>query len=85
MPLTLPPSLTHVLQALLELLKHVETVWHQKNKYLYAFADGAYLGAWRHGGLIPHDTDIDIFLFLRAGQTRFDFLNQMRPLLPDAR
>eukprot|EP00668_Euglena_longa_P036460 GGOE01046859.1.p1 GENE.GGOE01046859.1~~GGOE01046859.1.p1 ORF type:complete len:356 (-),score=73.64 GGOE01046859.1:273-1340(-) len=69
-------------RTLLELLRYVEAVWHQKLGYLYAFADGAYLGAWRHGGLIPHDTDIDIFLFLHANQTRFDFLEQTRPLLP---
>eukprot|EP00667_Euglena_gracilis_P010991 EG_transcript_11204 len=77
-----PETETEHALALLELLRHVEAVWHRQLGYLYAFADGAYLGAWRHGGLIPHDTDIDIFLFLRANQTRFDFLDQARPLLP---
>eukprot|EP00906_Rhabdomonas_costata_P005615 RCo008386 len=66
----------------LTLLRYVEQEWFQRLSHVYALADGSFLGAWRNGGFIAGDTDVDIFLFLKPSQTRQQWITEVRSALP---
>ena len=54
-------SVRHVQQKILETMKYIDAICRE-NKIVYYVMGGTALGAVRHGGFIPWDDDLDIFM-----------------------
>lgn len=56
-----PQNVKQVQQKILEVIKYIDTLCC-KNDIIYYIMGGTALGAIRHGGFIPWDDDLDIFM-----------------------